>query len=203
MRHALPLLALLALLTACAQPTAQSDHADHAQDPMSAGTVLEPPTVLADFSLPSSLGRPLGLADLKGKPTLIFFGFTNCPDVCPTTMAEFKRAKTELGDAGDSVNYVLVSVDPERDTPEALAAYLAGFDPGFIGLQGDEATLRRIGRDFGLFYERGAPDSSGAYDVQHSSAAYMLDAEGHLSIVYSYGTPYTTYVQDLRAALES
>jgi protein SCO1/2 len=204
MRRALLLLPLLALLLAgCAQPAAQDGHDDHAveTDPMAAGTILEPPTQIVDFTMPSSRGAPLGLAELKGKPTLIFFGFTNCPDVCPTTMAEFKRAKAELGADGDQVNFVLVSVDAERDTPEALATYVQAFDPAFIGLQGEEATLRAIGRDFGLYWQKQPPAADGSYSVDHSSAAYLLDAQGRLSIVYSYGTPYTTYVKDLRAML--
>lgn len=204
MQKILSLLPLLALLLAgCAQPQPAVEH-NHAvaDDPMTAGTVLDPPTVLADFTLPSSTGEPLSLADLKGRPTLVFFGFTNCPDVCPTTMAEFKRAKEELGVDGERVNYVMISVDPERDTPEVLARYLGAFDPAFVGLQGDDATLRRIGRDFGLYYERQPPAADGSYDVTHSSAAYLLDSEARLSIVYSYGTPYTTFVRDIRAMLE-
>jgi protein SCO1/2 len=208
MRRTLPLLlALLALLLAgCAQPAAQGNHSaeehNHATDPMAAGTVLDPPSQIADFSMPSSLGRPVTLADLKGKPTLLFFGFTNCPDVCPTTMAEFKRAKAELGAAGDEVNFVLISVDPERDTPEVLAAYVQAFDPAFLGLQGEEATLRQISRTFGLYWEKQAPAADGSYSVDHSSAAYMLDPEGRLKILYSYGTPYTTFVSDLRSMLD-
>jgi protein SCO1/2 len=205
MRRALLLLPLLALLlAACARPAAESSHGDHAAeaDPMTAGTVLEPPAEVADFSMPSSLGRPLGLADLKGKPTLIFFGFTHCPDVCPTTMAEFKRAKDELGPDGERVNFVLVSVDPERDTPEALATYVQAFDPAFIGLQGEEPTLRTIGRTFGLYWEKQPPAADGSYEVEHSSAAYLLDQEGRLSILYSYGTPHTTFAADLRKMLD-
>ena len=199
MRYAwLLLMLLLTLLAGCAQATTHEGHMADGADPMAAGTVLDPPTQLVDFTLPSSLGRPMGLADLKGKPTLLFFGFTNCPDYCPTTLADFKRTKADLGADGDKVNYLLISVDPERDTPDVLASYVSGFDPSFVGLQGDDATLRKIGRDFGLFYERQPPDSSGAYDVDHSSAVYLLDTEGGLRVLYSDGTPYTTYVQDLR-----
>lgn len=193
----------LGLLAGCAVPFAQeAGHAGHAaDDSMTAGTVIDPPTPLSDFSLPSSGGAPLGLAELRGKPTLIFFGFTNCPDVCPTTMADFKQAKDALGADGGRVNFVLISVDPERDTPEALARYLGNFDPAFIGLQGDEATLRRIGRDYGLYYQAQPPREDGSYDVEHSSASYLADAEGRLRVVYSYGTPADTYVGDLRKLL--
>jgi protein SCO1/2 len=164
----LPLLALLLAGCARPQPAAEHNHADEV-DPMTAGTVLNPPTVLADFTLPSSRGAPISLADLKGRPTLVFFGFTNCPDVCPTTMAEFKRARDALGADGERVNYLLISVDPERDTPEVLARYVEAFDPAFVGLQG--------------------------------AAAYLLDSEARLSVVYSYGTPYTTFVRDIRGML--
>jgi protein SCO1/2 len=195
-----PLLALL--LAGCAQPQPAAEH-NHAveADPMSAGTVLDPPTELVDFSMASSRGAPLSLADLKGRPTLVFFGFTNCPDVCPTTMAEFKRARDALGADGERVNYLLISVDPERDTPEVLARYVEAFDPAFVGLQGDEATLRRIGRDFGLYYEQQPPAADGSYSVDHSAAAYLLDSEARLRVVYSYGTPYTTFVRDIRGML--
>lgn len=199
-------LALLALglLAGCAMPFAQeAGHAGHAEpDPMSAGTLIEPPTPLTDFTLPSSAGAPLGLADLRGKPTLIFFGFTHCPDICPTTLADFKQAKEALGPDGERVNFVLISVDPARDTPEVLASYVQNFDPAFIGLQGEEATLRRISRDYGLYYQAQPAAADGSYDVQHSSAIYLADAEGRLRVVYSYGTPADTYVGDLRRLLE-
>jgi len=197
---ALALLAL-ALLGGCAALTPQQADHDHNADPMTAGTRIDPPTPLTDFSLPSSAGAPIGLADLRGKPSLIFFGFTNCPDVCPLTMADFKQAKEALGADGERVNYVLISVDPERDTPEALARYVAQFDPAFVGLQGDEATLRRIGRDYGLYSQRQPPAADGSYSVDHSSAIYLADAEGRLRVVYSYGTPPDVYTADVRALL--
>lgn len=204
MRNLLALLPLLAVILAgCAQPAAQDEHAHAEADPMTAGTVLEPPTVMTDFSMASSAGRPISLADLRGKPSLIFFGFTSCPDVCPTTLAEFKRVKDGLGDSGDQVNYVFISVDPQRDTPEVLATYVGAFDPTFIGLQGDEATLRQIGRDYGLFYEVHSPAAgSDGYDVDHSSAAYLADGAGRLRVVYSYGTPHTTLEADVRKLLD-
>jgi protein SCO1/2 len=207
MRRILLIIPLLALLLAgCGPFAAQQPHEDHgdhaATDPMASGTVLNPPTQLADFSMPSTLGRPVGTADLKGKPTLIFFGFTHCPDVCPTTMAEFKRAKDDLGADGEKVNFLLISVDPERDTPEALAKYVQAFDPAFVGLQGQEPELRKIARDFGLFWEKQPPAADGSYNVDHSTAVYLLNPAGELSTVYSNSVPYTTYVKDLKAMLE-
>lgn len=198
-----PLLAVLvaALLAACAAPAAQQ--AGTADEDFYQGTQIDPPAPLTDFTLPSSTGAPIGLTDLRGKPTLIFFGYTSCPDVCPTTMVDFKKAKDELGADSAGVNFVLISVDPERDTPEVLARYLQNFDPAFIGLQGDDATLRRIGRDYGLYYQRHTPETEGGpYLVDHSSAIYLADAEGRLRTIYSYGTPAEVYVRDLRRLMD-
>lgn len=156
---------------------------------MEQGTRIEPPAQLSDFTLPSSLGRDLSLSELRGKPVVLFFGYTFCPDVCPMTLSELKRVKAELGADGERLQVVFVSVDGARDTPEVLARHLAAFDPDFIGLQGDDATLRRIGPEYGLYYQRNTPaGTSAAYLVDHSSATYLIDAEGRLRIVYSFGT---------------
>lgn len=184
----LPLLTLAALLLALAagcagpapEPTAAPD----------AGTIIEPPVALSAFTLPSSRdGAPLGLADLAGGPTLLFFGYTFCPDVCPTTLSDMKRTRELLGADGAGLNVVFISVDPERDTPEVLARYMGAFDPSFIGLQGDEATLRRIGKEYGLYYQRRQVEGSATYLMDHSAAIYLIDGAGRLRTIYSYGTP--------------
>lgn len=176
------LLALALVLSACA--TAEPAATDSSQE-----TVIDPPLTLTDFTLPSSMGRDLSLSELRGKPMLLFFGFTHCPDVCPTTLSEFKRVKEQLDTQGDQVNYLLISVDPERDTPEVLARYIAAFDSSFVGLQGDVATLRRIGKDYGLYYQKESlAGSASGYTVDHTAASYLIDAEGRLRVVYSYGT---------------
>lgn len=184
----IPLLAvaalLIALLGGCARPAANTTTA---QDE---GTAVEPPVALSDFTLPSSRdGQPISLSDMAGKPTLLFFGYTFCPDVCPTTLSDVKRAKEQLGADGERLNVVFISVDGERDTPEVLARYVGAFDPSFVGLQGDEATLRQIGKEYGLFYQRRDVEGSAAYLVDHSAALYLIDAQGRLRTVYGYGTP--------------
>lgn len=187
MRYILQLTLIVTLfLSACSAstPTAQPT-ADPGQ-----GTMIDPPVELTDFTLASSPdGKPLSLSDLRGQPVLLFFGYTFCPDVCPTTLSEFKRVKAQLGADGDRVRFVFVSVDPERDTPAALARFVGNFDPSFIGLQGDEATLRKIGKEYGLYYQKQpVAGTSAAYLIDHSAASYLIDGQGRLRIVYSYGT---------------
>ncbi|MCX7858809.1 MAG: SCO family protein [Chloroflexus sp.] len=163
---------------------------------------IDPPTVLSDFSLPASTGGQLRFSDLRGQPVLLYFGYTRCPDYCPITLAEFRRAREELGADGEKVHFVLISVDPANDTPEVLAAYLRGFGEGFIGLQGDDATLRRISKEYGLTYRHGgAHQHHGSAGVDHSTASYLIDQKGRLRFVYQYGTAASVYVQDIRALL--
>lgn len=199
------LAAALFLLSGCgASPAPSADNTIPEPPPPAAGTAIDPPLQIADFSMPSSTGAELGLADLQGKPTLLFFGYTFCPDICPLTLAEFRKVREDLGERGDEVNFVFISVDGERDTPERLAQYIEGFNPQFIGLQGTEQALRQIGPDFGLYYEKQVVEgTSASYLVDHSSASYLLDSEGRLVMVYSYGTPPEVISADLQTMLES
>lgn len=198
----IPLCIALILLSACSTPVPASEPAA-APEP-GQGTPIDPPAQLSDFTLPSSReGQPLSLSDLRGQPVLIFFGYTFCPDVCPLTFSEFKRAKGILGADGERMQVLFISVDPERDTPEVLSRYVTAFDPGFIGLQGDEATLRRIGKEYGLYYQkREVEGSSAGYLVDHSSASYLVDAEGRLRMVYSYGTAPEVIAEGVRDLLD-
>lgn len=153
------------------------------------GTEYNPPVQLSAFTLPSSKGQPMSLSDLNGRWSLLFFGYTHCPDFCPTTLAEFKQIKSQLGDRAADVQFVFISVDTARDTPEVLKEYLARFDPDFIGLSGDDATLDRIGPDYGLYYER--HDEGGTktnYVVDHSTRTYLVDPKGLMRVTYAYGT---------------
>jgi len=189
------------LLAGCGQ-TVTSTPAPTATPAASSGTAIEPPRALTAWTFPSTRGEPISLRDLRGKPTLIFFGYANCPDFCPATLGDFKRIKAQLGARGDDVNYVFISVDPERDTPAALKRYVEFFDPSFIGLSGDEATLRQIAPEYGLYYRRREIEGSQAgYFVDHTVVTYLLDREARLIKIYSHEVEPETIGNDLAAML--
>ncbi len=162
------------------------------------GTVIDPPRVLTDFTLTSQDGTPISLSDLRGQVVLMYFGYTNCPDVCPITLGDFKRVKESVGDQADQVAFVMVSVDGERDTPERLKSYIGNFDPDFIGMTGDEATLNRLGADYGLYFQKQEGEN---YVVDHTASIFMIDAEGRLTTVYTFGTEPDVIVEDVAALL--
>ncbi|GAB4431264.1 MAG: SCO family protein [Anaerolineae bacterium] len=163
------------------------------------GTLLDPPKEVGDFTLTDQDGQPFRLSDLRGRVALLFFGYTNCPDICPTTLSEFKRVKALLGDDAERVAFVFISVDGARDTPERLAAYVRAFDPQFIGLTGDDASLRPIARDFGVFYQRVDYESDVNYLVDHTASTFVVDQQGRLRLVFPYGTDPAAIVTRLRA----
>jgi protein SCO1/2 len=186
------------LLAACSAPlpTGAPDSSG------AAGTIIDPPIQLSDFTMASSRGEPLSLSSFAGQPTIIFFGYTFCPDVCPLTLSAMKRVKEQLGSDGERFNVVFISVDAERDTPEVLDRYVNSFDPAFVGLQGDEATLRRIGKEYGLYYAKSqVQNTSASYLVDHSSAAYLIDAAGRLRVIYPYGTEPDVITRGVRQLL--
>jgi len=151
------------------------------------------------FHLVDQTGTPVTDASYRGRWMLVYFGYTFCPDVCPTTLSELIRVKQDLGSAADQMTVLMVSVDPDRDTPEVMQRYMTAFDPSFIGMSGDDATLRKIGDEYGLYYKRHKVEgSSAAYLVDHSAAAYLLDRQGRLRMVYSYGTPHTVIAPDVQ-----
>jgi protein SCO1/2 len=184
-----------------------------------AGAVVSPPHQVQDFTLTSHTGEPISLSDLRGRAVLMFFGYTHCPDVCPTTLADYRRVKQALGDDANDVAFVFISVDRERDTPDVLTQYLGNFDTEFIGLMGDETTLRRIGEEYGLLFqqetisvghehEEGYEHQHGDdldeenYFVQHTSPSFLIDRDGYLRLVYFYGTPPEVIVEGIRQVLQ-
>jgi len=137
------------------------------------------PRALPPFELVRSDGRPLTLADWKGRWSVVFFGYTNCPDVCPTTLATFKQVWKHLDEATRArVGFDFVSVDPARDTPEQLGRYVGFFDPGFVAATGSDEQLTRLTRALGLVYAREEP-TDGAYAVDHSASVVVIDPDGH------------------------
>jgi protein SCO1/2 len=198
------LLVSSALLAGCGSTasTAPND-ANAVFDLPTEGTPIEPPLELTDVTLTSHEGTPLSLSDLQGGPVLLYFGYTFCPDICPTTLAEMVQVRRELGEQADEVAFVFVSVDPERDTPEVLQRHLSAFDEAFIGLSGDEVTLSKISGEYGLFYEkRSVEGTSAKYLIDHTTKSYLIGSDGKLHMIYSYGMPADVIAADIRAMLE-
>ncbi|MCC6613923.1 MAG: SCO family protein [Anaerolineae bacterium] len=160
---------------------------------------LSVPRLLSDFTLVDNEDKPLSLSDLQGRYTLLFFGYLHCPDFCPTTLAHLKQVHMLLGDDADRVNVLFISVDGDRDTPEALDDYLSRFEPSFIGMRGERTVLAQITPDYGLSYTLEAPDAEGNYAVSHSVQIYLIDPERQLHAIIDYGTPAEEIVDALRA----
>lgn len=165
----------------------------------------DPPLVVSDFTLTGQDGEPVSLSDFQGKPTLISFGFTHCPDVCPLTLNEMRRIHDELGEQGDDVNFVFISVDGSRDTPEILRDYFEVRNvTGIVtGMTGEEADLRRLGVDYGLRFSYGEPDDSGNYNVDHTAGMFLLDADNRWVAKYAFMTEMDVIVSDLQDMLSS
>ncbi len=155
----------------------------YALPPMLYGAIIDPPKAMPVFTLASSKG-PISLADFRGKMTIIFFGFTNCMDVCPATMAKLSQALDKLGDKATEVRVIFISVDYKRDTPETVSAYAARFRPDFVGLTGSQAEIDRVTQDFGIYYKLDQADASGNYEVEHTAIMMALDKQGRLQMTW-------------------
>ncbi len=153
------------------------------------------------LSLPDQNGQLRTLADFKGKLTVVFFGYTQCPDVCPTTMAELAQVKKALGQDGERVQGVFITVDPERDTPELLKAYMAGFDPSFIALRGSPEQTAATAKDFKVFFAKVPGKGEGSYTMDHTAGSYIFDASGKLRLFTRYGGGAEALTADLKALL--
>ncbi len=165
------------------------------------GAEMIPPKPAPDFALTDAEGREFRLSDQRGRSVLLFFGYTSCPDVCPTTLAEFKRVRTLLGPQADRVRFVFISVDPERDTPEKMLAYARAFDPAFIGLSGPEEQLAKIWRDYGIVRQKEETGSAGGYFVTHTARALAVDPAGNLRVTFPFGADPADIAADLRYLL--
>lgn len=161
------------------------------------GTLIEPPLPVTDFSLQSGNEEMFRLSDQQGKIVLLFFGYTSCPDVCPITLGTFKQVYEKLGDDAEKVRFVMITADPERDTPDKVAAYAMQFNPEFVGLSGDLSDLRQIWDELGVFVEKQESDSLVGYLVSHTSSVYVFDPNGGLTMTFPYGTSVVDISDDL------
>lgn len=161
------------------------------------GSIIEPPIPAADFVLTDQDGRAFRSADLRGKLALLFFGYTHCPDICPTTLTEYQTVYQRLKDRADEVIFIFITVDPERDSPEILKDYVSYFNPHFFALTSDRQILEEVWQDYGVYQARQEVSSAAGYLVDHSTRIYLVDAAGNLAITYPFGFEATKITQDL------
>ena len=135
-----------------------------------------------ELALPDASGKPRTLADFKGKVTIVFFGFTQCPEVCPTALAEIAAVKQKLGADGAKVQAVFVTVDPERDTPEVLAAYVKNFGSDFVALRGSLEETKAAAKQFKVFFAKAPGKTEGAYTMDHSAGSFVFDPQGRIRL---------------------
>ena len=189
-RHALTTLFATAALAACGERKPQFSAVD-----------LTGADYAKDFQLPDTEGKVRSLKDFRGKAVVVFFGFTQCPDVCPTTLAEIAQAKQLLGPDGAKVQGIFVTVDPERDTPEVLKAYMANFGPDFIALRGSPEQLAAVAKDFKVYYKKVEGKTLGSYTMDHSAASFVYDPEGRLRLYSRYGSGPQALANDIKQLL--
>jgi protein SCO1/2 len=145
-------------------------------------------------------GKPRRLEDFRGKAVVLFFGFTHCPDICPTTLADIAGSLKKLGPDAERVQVLVVSVDPERDTEEALAKYVTAFDPRFLGLRGDLAATQKVAKEFKIYFEK--RKQGDGYTVDHSAQSYVIDPQGRLRLLVRHDRIAQDLADDLKALLK-
>jgi protein SCO1/2 len=153
------------------------------------------------FSLTDHHGKPRTLADFKGKVVVVFFGYTQCPDVCPTTMAEMASVMKELGPQADQVQVLFITVDPERDTQALLAQYVPQFDKRFLGLYGDAAATAAVAKEFKVYYAKVPGKAPGSYSMDHTAGSYVFDKDGKVRLFLRHGQGAGPIVHDLKQLL--
>ncbi len=177
-----------ALLSACGEPEWQ-------------GIAMDPYREIPAFSFARADGSTYSTAPEPGRPTFIFFGFTNCPDVCPVTLAEWSRAKRALGDDGDRVRWVFVSIDPQRDSASVAEAYARQFDEAFVGVSGDSATLANMQSAFTVASYETPGLTEDDYQMAHASQSFLLDDTGKLRTMYAFNSGVDAMIADLKRML--
>lgn len=193
-RRSLLALTVALALTAC-------DKFGSAQAPAFKSVDLTGADYAKTLSLPDQDGRMRSLADFKGKVVVVFFGYTQCPDVCPTTLAELAEVKRSLGADGAKVQGVFVSVDPERDTPTLLKAYLESFDPSFVALRGSDEQTRNVAKEFKIVYMKVPGKTPESYTVDHTAASFIYDPQGRLRLYSRYGAGAQALADDIKLLL--
>ena len=165
------------------------------------GSLIDPPVPAADFELTDQNGQKFRLSDQDGEIILLFFGYSNCPDVCPLTMSEYKQMKEMLGEQADQVRFVFVTVDPERDTQARLSEYVNAFDPEIIGLTGSRTELEPVWKSYGVYQAKQETGSAAGYTVDHTSRTYLIDQDGNWRLTYPFEMEKEDILSDVRYLL--
>ena len=166
------------------------------------GATVEPPDMATDFTLIDQDGQPFRLTDQRGKVVVIFFGYTNCPDICPATMSDMQVVMNRLGDKRDQLKVVFVTVDPERDTSERLQRFIGMFDSDIVGLTGDVESLNAVYKAYGAgATRRDLPDSALGYAMDHTATSTVIDKQGQRRLLFGFGTPVDDVFSDLSALI--
>jgi protein SCO1 len=155
-----------------------------------------------NFSLPDHFGQTRTMADFKGKVVVVFFGFAQCPDVCPTTMAELVEVKKSLGKDGDKLQGIFITIDPERDTPEVLKAYMQNFDPSFLALRGTLEQTAATAKHFKTYFKKVDGKTGTSYTMDHSAGSYVLDTQGRVRLYTRYGSGAAALAEDIKILLK-
>lgn len=182
---------LAALLAGCERPQSP---------PQFALTDLTGASFARELNLLDHNGKQRTLLDFRGRVVTVFFGFTHCPDACPTTLAEMAQVMKELGSDSDRVQVLFITVDPERDTPQVLKQYVPSFHPAFLGLHGDVEATARTAKEYKVFYQK-QPVKNGGYSVDHSAGTYIYDPAGRLRLFARYGQDAKALLHDIRLLL--
>jgi protein SCO1/2 len=185
--------ALAALTLAACQPAPQA--------PAFQATDITGAAFARDFKLTDHTGRVRELADFKGKVVAVFFGYVHCPDVCPTTLSDFARSLEQLGAEADLVQVIFVTVDPERDTPDVLKAFVPAFNPGFLGMYTEAGALRELAKEFKVVYQKTSVKGVDDYLIDHSAGTYIFDKKGNLRLLMPYGSSPDAIAHDLKVLL--
>lgn len=194
-RHLISLALCSTLLAACSDKPADASATGFS------GIDITGADYATGFSLTDHNGQPRTLADFKGKVVVIFFGYTQCPDVCPTSMSEMAQAKQLLGADGDKLQGLFVSVDPERDTPEIMKEYMGSFDPTFLALYAQPDKLPEVAKSFRIYYKKVDGKTPTSYTMDHSAGSYVYDTQGRLRLYHRYGSGAPALAGDLKKLL--
>ncbi|MEI8028962.1 MAG: SCO family protein [Comamonadaceae bacterium] len=197
-RNALKLIAALACVTGAAGFMSACSE----KKPSFAAIDITGADYARDFALTDHNGKPRSLKDFAGKVVVLFFGYTQCPDVCPTSMAELAEVKKLLGQDGARLQGLFVTVDPQRDTPEVLKAYMENFDPTFLALSGTPEQLAVVAKEFKVYYKRVEGQTPTSYTMDHSAGSYVFDTQGKLRLFTRYGSGAQLLATDIKLLLQ-